>query len=101
MSLSDRQLHAALELATVLEHLDFWWQLDVDQDFELDLLPPLRTMLPLDRWPALWHLDLTGLLVAHDGLVSLLRDLAPTIRMVELNKLRFLYEHKEGGAGQG
>lgn len=72
-SLSNGPLHAALELATALELLDFPWQLNVDQDLELDLLPPLRTMLPLSRWPALRYLGLTGLLMAHDELVCLLR----------------------------
>ncbi|KAH8198351.1 hypothetical protein TruAng_007506 [Truncatella angustata] len=100
-SFRNGRLRSALSQATALEHLDFRMQLDADQDLELEFLPPLRTMLPFDRWPALRHFGLTNLLVAHDDLLCVLRDLPAPVRSVELSHMRFLDERRDADAGQG
>lgn len=49
----------------------------------------LRSIFPIEQWPRLRHFGLSGFIVGHDDLFSLLSQLPPTLRSVELSFLQF------------
>ncbi|KAK6222376.1 hypothetical protein LQW54_001076 [Pestalotiopsis sp. IQ-011] len=91
-ALRNGRLRSALREAADLEHLDFRLQIDADQNIDRETLPSLHSMLPSDCWPKLQHFGLTRAIVRHEELSSVLQNLPPTARLVELNELRFLGE---------
>ncbi|KAF7531262.1 hypothetical protein G7054_g9038 [Neopestalotiopsis clavispora] len=91
-ALTNGRLSEALSEAMDLEHLDFRFQIDADQEIDLERIPPLRSMLPFDRWPKLQHFGLARALVRHEELISVLQNLPPTVRSVELSELHFFDE---------
>ncbi|TQV93220.1 Cyclin-like F-box [Cordyceps javanica] len=58
---------------------------------------PLQSLLPLDAWPALRHLGLSGVRVRVADLVGALGALPPTLRSVELSFLVFPSAEEDGG----
>ncbi|ETS77093.1 hypothetical protein PFICI_10967 [Pestalotiopsis fici W106-1] len=91
-ALQNGRLYEALSEAMDLEHLDFWFQIDADQEIDLERIPKLRSMLPFHSWPKLQHFGLSRAIVRHEDLVSILQTLPSTIRSVELSELRFFDE---------
>ncbi|KAH7113176.1 hypothetical protein B0J13DRAFT_533942 [Dactylonectria estremocensis] len=51
---------------------------------------PLRTIFPIDKWPRLQHLGLSGFLVMQSDVMSLLSELLSTVRSIDLSFLKFL-----------
>jgi hypothetical protein len=88
-SFTNGLLHEALSKATDLEHLDFSFQIDGGQQINKHSLPPLNTILPIDQWPKLRHFGLGEALVTHDGLISALQRLPPSLRSVDLFGFQF------------
>ncbi|KAK2612418.1 hypothetical protein QQS21_001522 [Conoideocrella luteorostrata] len=94
-------LREALAEAKDLEHIALSSTMDIDangfpaqiadpEDFEEDLLLPLQTIFPIDRWPRLKHFGLSQFLVKQSDLVSLLEALPDSLRSLELSYLAFL-----------
>lgn len=51
---------------------------------------PLRTIFPIDKWPRLQHLGLSGFLVMQSDVMCLLSELPSTVRSIDLSFLQFL-----------
>ena len=88
-------LHA-LEKAVDMEHFSLRTNVERNEDpvlangWGVHNHVPLRTIIPVDKWPRLRHLGLSGFLVQQTDVVSLLASLPPTVRSVELSFLYFL-----------
>lgn len=62
-----------------------------DVPFPPEHFIPLKTILPaVENWKKLQHFGLSGLLVQVDDLLSVLADLPPSVRSVELSHLEFM-----------
>lgn len=52
---------------------------------------PLRTIFPTNQWTQLRHFGLSRFIVRQDDLVSVLSELSPTLRSVDLSLLTFMW----------
>ncbi|KAH0499714.1 hypothetical protein TgHK011_006889 [Trichoderma gracile] len=98
-SLRNGRLRLALEQASSnLEHIHLGTDVRKNPDWRGSLaggghpdhFTPLRSLLPLRRWPKLRHFGLSRFLVRQDDLLSLLAELPGTVRTIELSFLYFL-----------
>lgn len=53
-------------------------------------LIPLQSIVPVEKWSNLCHLELSGLVISQDDCVSFLRTLPKSVCSIELSMLRFL-----------
>ena len=88
-------VHKLLSMATDLEHVslstnidfqdnDFWGMIGRDEHCF-----PLRSILPIDKWPNLRHLSLSRLFVKQDDVRDFLAAMPPTLKSIELSFLEF------------
>ena len=87
-------LHQILgETSADLEYFSLSTNLGADIDMQFGSISdfiPLRTLLPVNQWPRLYHFGLRGFLVTQADLLALLAALPITLRSVELSEIYFI-----------
>jgi hypothetical protein len=87
--------YRAIAEARALEHISL--HTNVEPDSRASFVP-MRTLFPVEDWPALRHFELSCLIVDQDDLVALLDALPDTLRSVHLS---FLYFPDNRGTWRG
>lgn len=93
-SLSNGRLCRALSEAKELE--EFRLHLALREDIEEFCIEeeyspiPLRSIVPVEKWPKLRHFELSGFLVSQDDIVSFLATLPKPVSSIELSIFEFL-----------